>query len=75
MRKQSKEIIISPTVSKSNLDDFLSRLKDITIIKVDPKLVSGKKFKIIFESEDADIVICKTIEELKKAAYGKVPGY
>ncbi|MGC2426189.1 MAG: 3-dehydroquinate synthase II [Nitrososphaeraceae archaeon] len=73
---KGKELIISPTVSKSNLNDFLSRLKGITLLNVDPKLVSGKNFKTIFESEDADIVICRTVEELKKAASsGKVSGY
>ncbi len=73
---KGKELIINPTVSKSNLNDFLSRLKGITLLNVDPKLVSGKNFKTIFESEDADIVICRTVEELKKAASsGKVSGY
>ena len=73
---KGKELIISPTVSKSNLNDFLSRLKGITLLNVDPKLVSGKNFKTIFESEDADIVICRTVEELKKtASSGKVSGY
>ena len=72
----SKELIIKPTVSKSELDDFLSRLKDITFLNVDPKLVSGKNFKTIFESEDADIIICRTIEELKRAkSSGKISGY
>ena len=48
---------------------FCLGLKGITLLNVDPKLVSGKNFKTIFESEDADIVICRTVEELKKAYY------
>jgi 3-dehydroquinate synthase II len=73
---KSKEIIINPTVSPANLDDFLSRLNDITIIKADPKFVQAKNFKTIFESPDADLVICKTIAEIQKLkSVGKVAGF
>ena len=72
----SKELVIKPTVSKSELDDFLSSLKGVTFLNIDPKLVSGKHFKTIFESEEADILICKTIDDLKKAELsGRVSGY
>lgn len=72
----SKELIIKPTVSKSELDDFLSSLKGVTFLNIDPKLVSGKHFKTIFESEEADVLICKTIDDLKKAELsGRVSGY
>jgi 3-dehydroquinate synthase II len=72
----SKELVIKPTVSKSELDDFLSSLEGITFLNIDPKLVSGKHFKTIFESEEADVIICKTIDELKKAELsGRVSGY
>ena len=72
----SKELVIKPTVSKSELDDFLSSLKGVTFLNIDPKLVSGKHFKTIFESEEADVIICKTIDELKKAELsGRVSGY
>jgi len=72
----SKELIIKPTVSKSELDDFLSSLKGVTSLNIDPKLVSGKHFKTIFESEEADVLICKTIDDLKKAELsGRVSGY
>jgi len=72
----SKELVIKPTVSKSELDDFLSCLEGITFLNIDPKLVSGKHFKTIFESEEADVIICKTIDELKKAELsGRVSGY
>ena len=73
---KSKEIIINPTVSPPNLDEFLSRLDDITIIKADPKFVQAKNFKTIFESPDADLVICKTIAEIQKLkSTGKVAGF
>lgn len=73
---KSREIIINPTVPPSNLDDFLSRLDNITIIKADPKHVQAKNFKIIFESSDADLVICKTIPEIQEfKAIGKVAGF
>ena len=73
---KSKEIIINPTVSPPNLDEFLSRLDNITIIKADPKFVQAKNFKTIFESPDADLVICKTIAEIQKLkSVGKVAGF
>ena len=73
---KSREIIINPTVPPSNLDDFLSRLDNITIIKADPKHVQANNFKIIFESSDADLVICKTIPEIQEfKAIGKVAGF
>ena len=73
---KSKEIIINPTVSPSDLDEFLSRLDDITIIKADPKFVQAKNFKTIFESPDADLVICKTIRDIQKLkSVGKVAGF
>ena len=73
---KNREIIINPTVSPSNLDEFLSRLNNVTIIKADPKYVQAKNFKIIFESSDADLVICKTIGEIQKfKSVGKVAGF
>ncbi|HZB17706.1 MAG TPA: 3-dehydroquinate synthase II, partial [Nitrososphaeraceae archaeon] len=66
----------NPTVPPSNLDDFLSRLNNITIIKADQKHVQAKNFKIIFESSDADLVICKTIPEIQDfKSIGKVAGF
>jgi 3-dehydroquinate synthase II len=63
-------------VSPANIDEFLSRLNDITIIKADPKFVQAKNFKTIFESPDADLVICKTIAEIQKLkSVGKVAGF
>jgi 3-dehydroquinate synthase II len=73
---KTKEIIVSPTVAKSKLDAFLSELKDVRILYIDPKLAPGSGFKTIFESKDADMIICKTIDELTNAkSTNKVPGF
>ena len=73
---KSRDLIINPTVSLSNLNEFLSRLNDITMIKADPKFVKARNFKTIFDSPDADLVICKTIEELQKyKSAGKIVGF
>jgi 3-dehydroquinate synthase II len=72
-----KELIVRPTVATSSLDEFLSRLKekDNLIINVDPK-VAGGSVRTIYESEDADIVICTTFDQLKSfKSSGKSVGY
>ena len=72
-----KELIIRPTASKSALVGFLSKLKEknISIINIDPK-TAGKNFKTIFASEDADMVICTTIDQLRTIRLsGKAAGY
>jgi 3-dehydroquinate synthase II len=72
-----KELIVRPTVATSSLDQFLSRLKEkgSLIINVDPK-VAGGSVRTIYESEDADIVICTTVDQLKSfKSSGKSVGY
>lgn len=72
-----KELIIRPTASKSALVGFLSKLKEknISTINIDPK-TAGKNFKTIFASEDADMVICTTIDQLRTIRLsGKAAGY
>jgi 3-dehydroquinate synthase II len=61
-----KELIVKPTLAVSSLGEFLSKLKDKgnLIFNVDPK-VAGGSFRTIYGSEDADIVICQTLDELK----------
>ena len=76
MRELSKDLIIRPTVSGPNLDKFLARLKHITFLNIDPKLLSNRNFKTIHESQDADITICSTIHELEKnMTSGKLLAY
>jgi len=73
---KTKEIIVSPTVAKSKLGVFLSELKDVRILNIDPKLAAGSGFKTIFESKDADMIICKTIDELRNSkSTNKVSGF
>lgn len=68
-----KELIVRPTTKSAS---FLSKLKEkgITILNIEPK--SAKGFKTIYESEDADMVICKSFDQLKSLkSSGKSLGY
>lgn len=72
-----KELIVKPTVAISSLGEFLSRLKEKgnLIVNVDPK-IAGSSFRTIYESEDADIIICTTFDQLKSLkSSGKSVGY
>jgi 3-dehydroquinate synthase II len=72
-----KELIVRPTASKTALASFISKLKEkgVAILNADPK-VAGKGFRTIYQSEDADIVICKTFDQLKSLRpSGKSLGY
>ncbi len=74
--QKNKELIVRPTAQKAALDRLLSKLKDIAVLNIDPKLVAGKKFQTIHESPDADLVVCKTFDQMKQAgSAGKVFGY
>ena len=73
---KAKDIIVNPAVAKSKLGGFLSELKDVRILNIDPKLAPGNRFKTIFESQDADMIICKTIDELKDTkSTGRAVGF
>ncbi len=72
-----KELIVKPTVAITSLREFLSKLKEKgnLIVNVDPK-IAGRSFRTIYESEDADIVICTTFDQLKSLkSSGKSVGY
>jgi 3-dehydroquinate synthase II len=72
-----KELIVKPTVAVSSLGEFLLKLKEKgdLIANVDPK-VAGGSVRTIYESEDADIVICTTFDQLKSfKSSGKSIGY
>jgi 3-dehydroquinate synthase II len=64
----SKDLVIKPAVETSEIHGFLSKIRraNIKLLYLDPKLVGDHDFKIIYPSDQADIVICETIEELKK---------
>jgi 3-dehydroquinate synthase II len=74
---KAKELIIKPTAATSSLADFLSKLKDkgILTLNIDPK-IAGRNFRTIYDSEDADIMICRTFDQLKSMrSLGKSVGY
>jgi 3-dehydroquinate synthase II len=60
--------VIKPAVSISDIHGFLSKIRrrNIKLVYLDPHLVGDQDFRIIYPSDQADIVICETIEELKK---------
>ncbi|MGA7900524.1 MAG: 3-dehydroquinate synthase II, partial [Nitrososphaeraceae archaeon] len=62
-----KTLVINPQVSESELPNFLSKLTDIEVIYVDPRKLRGTKFKTMYESDAADMVICKSSTELGKS--------
>ena len=71
-----KELIVRPTVSKTALASFMSKLKKkgIAIMNADPKVAKG--FRTIYESENADMVVCKTFDQLESLrSSGKSLGY
>ncbi len=71
-----KELIIRPTVTKTALAGFMSKLKErgIAIVNADPRVAKG--FRTIYESEDADMVVCKTFDQMKSSrSSGKIFGY
>ena len=50
--------------------------KGITVFNIDPKLANGKNIRTLFESEDADMVVCKTFDQLRSLkSSGKNLGY
>jgi 3-dehydroquinate synthase II len=70
-----KTLVINPQVSESELPTFLSKLTDIEVIYVDPRKLRGTQFKTMYESDAADMVICKSSTELGKSrGSGKLTG-
>jgi 3-dehydroquinate synthase II len=65
---KSKEVVIKPAIPISSIHSFLTdiRRKNVKLLYLDPQLVGGQDFKTIYPSNLADIVVCETIEELKK---------
>jgi 3-dehydroquinate synthase II len=72
-----KDLIVKPTASKAALAGFMLKLKEkgISILNIDPK-IAADKFRTVFESEDADMIICKTFDQLKTLrSSGRSIGY
>lgn len=64
--QKNKELIVKPLVVKEKLNDFLSKVSNVSLIYCDPSLISNKNFKTIFNSDRADFVIAHTLDALKE---------
>lgn len=77
---KSKELIISPKVSDKSIGSFVSELKQegINAIYADPKKIGKFRdgFNVIYTSDDADSVVCKDLNAIKKVKNeGKLAGF
>jgi 3-dehydroquinate synthase II len=64
--QKNKELIVKPLVARAKLDDFLSKLSNVSLIYGDPRIITNKRFRTIFNSQHADFVVCDTLESLKE---------
>ncbi|HEY7570883.1 MAG TPA: 3-dehydroquinate synthase II [Nitrososphaeraceae archaeon] len=70
-----KTLVIKPRVSDSELPTFLSKIPDIELIFAEPTKLHGTKFKSMYDSDDADMVICKSNTKLNSLkSRGKIAG-
>ena len=75
---KGKDLIVRPTVPKSALAGFISKLKaqGVSTLNVEPKTVEGKGVRTLHESLDADMIICKSLDQLRSArSAGKSLGF
>ena len=67
---KSKELIVSPDVPSGSIGSFLSQLKQegINTIYTDPKTIGKLRngFDVIHTSIDADSIVCKDLNGIKK---------
>ncbi len=47
-------------------DNFISNLSGVSLIYADPNFMKNKNFKTLYPSENADLVVCESIDSLKK---------
>ena len=64
--QKNKELIVKPLVAKEKLNDFLSKVSNVSLIYSDPADISNKNFKTIFNSDRADFVVTHTLDALKE---------
>jgi 3-dehydroquinate synthase II len=64
--QKNKELIVKPLVVKEKLNDFLSKISNVSLIYSDPAVISNKNFKTIFNSDRADFVVTHTLDALKE---------
>lgn len=77
---KSKELIVSPKVQGRSMGSFLSQLKQegVNTIYVDPKIVGKFRddFNVIHTSSDANSVVCKDVNAIRKVKKdGKPAGF
>lgn len=65
--QKNREFILKPLVEKEKLDDFLSKVSNVSMIYGDPSIITSKKFRTIFHSDNADFVVCDTLDLLRKS--------
>lgn len=66
-RLQNKELIIKPiALSGSDLHKFLEKLTGADLVYVDPSEIKRKNLRTIFPSENADYVVCHSIDSIGK---------
>jgi 3-dehydroquinate synthase II len=64
--QKNKELIVKPLVAKEKLNDFLSKISNVSLIYSDPAVISNKNFKTKFNSDRADFVVTHTLDALKE---------
>jgi 3-dehydroquinate synthase II len=64
--QKNKELIVKPLVAKEKINDFLSKVSNVSLIYSDPAVISNKNFKTIFNSDRADFVVTHTLDALKE---------
>ena len=62
--QKNREFILKPLVEKEKLDDFLSKVSNVSLIYGDPSVITSKKFRTIFHSDNADFVVCDSLDLL-----------
>lgn len=64
--QKNKELIVKPLVPREKLDNFLSKVSNVSLIYGDPSVITNKNFRTIFDSDNADFVVCSTLDLLKE---------
>lgn len=70
---KSKELIITPKVSKAQMPKFLQKLEDegIRLVYADPKLTGKSKLKTVYPSNSANYIVDKSIKKQKGKKIGQ----
>lgn len=63
-KRQGKQLIVRPALKGNALNEFVNELVGVELIYADPSVVTGKDIKTVFPSENADLIVCDTLESL-----------